>query len=255
MRKQMRRSRIRRGSRRLVRKNKTYKMMMGGDWNDSVPVTLDTYTKTGYKYAIDSLFNTSKQDYKLIKHASNPLIVKKIKADYKAYYDKTVNKQIPKFEPDDKSSNGVSKTNDTTELLKPEKFDECITYIAADDITRKTGPSTKGTNRQYVNFGKSFRRLTGENDDSIVGNLSSVAHGLFQNAMTSENGKKLAAGAQTALGDLSKNIQPSGNPLLDFAVKTGANNIGAATRLGIWGLGKVGPAKALELAKLASKSL
>jgi len=231
-------------------------MMMGGDWNDSVPVTLDTYKKTGYKYAIDSLFNTSKQEYKLIIHASNPLIVRKIKADYKAYYDKTANKQIPKFEPDDKSSNGVSKTNDTTELLKPEKFDECITYIAADDITRKTGPSTKGTNRQYVNFGKSFRRLTGENDDSIVGNLSSAAHGLFKNAMASENGQKLAAGAQTALGDFSKSVPKSGNTFLDFAVETGANNLGTLAKFGSFGLSMASqhPEKTVEYAKLASRS-
>ena len=239
MRKQTMRNR--RGSRRVVRKNKTYRMMRGGDWNDSMPVLLDTYKKTGYKYASDSLFNTSKPEYKLIIHASDLSIVKKIKADYKTYYDKTDNKQIPKFEPDDKSSNGVSKTNDTTKLLEPAKFDECITYIAADDIKFKTGPSTKGTNRQYVNFGKSFRRLTGENDDSIVGNLGSAAQGLLQGAMASP-------GAQNALGVLSKGIPKSGNPLLDFAVQRAANNAGTVTKI----LSKQDPAKLLGFAKSAS---
>ena len=225
-----RRSRNRRGSsRRYMRKNKTMKGGRVDDSTDTFPISLSTYKNTGYKYASESLFNTTKPEYKLVKNGTdysriNPSTVTKIKNDYRDMYNlPTTNRQIPKYEPDEKSSSIMSIRGQSAVMLPPEKFNKCIDYIVSGKIEKRwrTETSTRGTNRDYIDFGKSFRRLTGENDDGLLGqfatafsgkvsnlpygtgsNLGSAAQGLIKGAMTSQEGQKFAANAQNSAKSL-----------------------------------------------------
>ena len=211
-----------------MRRNKTMKGGRVDDRNDTNPILLSTYKNTGYKYASESLFNTTKPEYKLVKNGTDysrisSSTVTKIKNDYRVMYNlPTTNREIPKYEPDEKSSSIMSIRGQSAVMLPPTKFNECIDYIVSGKIeTRwRTNGSTKGTNRDYIDFGKSFRRLTGENDDGLLGqfatafsgkvpnfnsaagsNLGSAAQGL----MASPGGQKFAADAQKAIiGSMDK---------------------------------------------------
>jgi hypothetical protein len=276
-----RRSRNRRGSsRRLVRRNKTCKMMKGGrvdDSTDTFPISLSTYKNTGYKYASESLFNTTKPEYKLVKNGTdysriNPLIVTKIKNDYRVMYNlQTTNREIPKYEPDEKSSSIMSIRGQSAVMLPPEKFNKCIDYIVSGKIeTRwRTETSTRGTNRDYIDFGKSFRRLTGENDDGLLGqittafsgkvpnftsaagsNLGSVAQGL----LASQEGQKLAAGAQNVIGSVtSGKYSGAASEFAGSLLKNAPGPLGTVARLAPGIVGTVATKAAGRAARLAVK--
>jgi hypothetical protein len=172
-----------------VRKNKTMKGGRVDDSTDTFPISLNTYKNTGYKYASESLFNTTKPEYKLVKNGTDysrisSSIVTKIKNDYRVMYNlPTTNRQIPKYEPDEKSSSIMSIRGQSAVMLPPEKFNKCIDYIVSGKIeTRwRTETSTRGTNRDYIDFGKSFRRLTGENDDGLLGQFATAFSGKVPN--------------------------------------------------------------------------
>ena len=202
-----RRSRNRRGSsRRLVRKNKTMKGGRVDDSTDTFPISLSTYKNTGYKYASESLFNTTKQEYKLVKNGTDysrisPSTVTKIKNDYRDMYNlPNTNRQIPKYEPDEKSSSITSIRGQSAVMLPPEKFNKCIDYIVSGKIEKRwrTETSTRGTNRDYIDFGKSFRRLTGENDDGLLGQFATAFSGKVPN-FNSAAGSNLGSAAQRLL--------------------------------------------------------
>ena len=171
-----------------MRKNKTMKGGRSFAWDDNMPVFLDKFKSTGYGYASNSLFNTRNEKYKLTKNQINSAVVRQIKTDYRDYWNNIVDKKIIKYEPDEgliaRAQGGVTATKDTTFLLEPAKFDECITYITSGDIDRKKGGSTRGTNRQYVDFGRSFKQFAGDDISGSIKSVGSAMTNLFSQGVS-----------------------------------------------------------------------
>ena len=171
-----------------MRKNKTMKGGRSFAWDDNMPVFLDKFKSTGYGYASNSLFNTRNEKYKLTKNQINSAVVRQIKTYYRDYWNKIVDRKIIKYEPDEgliaRAQGGVTATKDTTFLLEPAKFDECITYITSGDIDRKKGGSTRGTDRQYVDFGRSFKQFAGDDISGSIKSVGSAMTNLFSQGVS-----------------------------------------------------------------------
>jgi hypothetical protein len=247
------------------------------DRNDTFPISLSTYKNTGYKYASESLFNTTKPEYKLVKNGTdysriNPLIVTKIKNDYRVMYNlRTTNRQIPKYEPDEKSSSIMSIDGQSAVMLPPEKFNKCIDYIVSGKIeTRwKTVTSTRGTNRDYIDFGKSFRRLTGENDDGLLGQFATAFSGkvpkftsaagsnlgsVAQELLASQEGQRLAAGAQNVIGSVTSGKNSgAASELAGSLLKNAPGSLGTVARYAPGIVGTVATKAFGTAASLAAK--
>ena len=268
----MRKSRNRRGSRRVVRKNKTMRGGIFGNWKYAT-VDADVFRATGYKRAKDALssYPVAKWPpfYRMPNNQSK-LNVYQISEAYNKYSSGNGDgKTVPKYTYK-KSLNGYTyePTSAQIEILDSDAFKEVLTYVVENKGDEKSGPVQNVRNERYANFAESLDKFIQNTTDPLlkgmakttpasnlsgaVSNLGSVASGLFQNTMASPGGQKLAAGAQNALGVFSKGIPKSGNAGVDFMVQRAANNAGTVAKAGSWFLSKQDPAKLLGFAKSAS---
>ena len=184
-----RRSRNRRGtSRRLVRRNNTMK----GGWGS---IKASTFLKEGYLYAAKALEETKKPEYKFIPSdiTGNTKKANAIKIAYSTYLSslKTNDRQIDKWVPSASSPGGARlplnmlSGENKTNLLEPTVFNKTIDDIASGAAAKFSGLVFVSTNQTYVDFGRSFKKFTGED---IMGSLTSAA-GLFSKGLSAAPGK------------------------------------------------------------------
>jgi len=188
MKKTLRRQRTRRGLKRRVRKNKT---MRGGLWwipftpsskqiASSVksgaesmlsdrfnPVSIETFKKTGYTFATQSLYRYLKNIDGIVENANE------IKSGYSTFYNKNKNMMIDAYDPikigsdvTDKAKNAVSsllgiegaeKVVGSRPILSPSDFNDVLDKITTGwDSKQKV--TTKLTNRKFIDFGLSYTK-------------------------------------------------------------------------------------------------
>ena len=170
----MRKQTTRRGLRRRVRKNKTMK----GGWGS---IKASTFLKEGYLYAVDALEQTKKPEYKFMPSdiTGNTKKANAIKIAYSTYFNSlnTSDRQIDKWVPSASSPGGARlplnmlSGDNKTNLLEPANFNKTIDDIASGKAAKFSGFIFVSTNQTYVDFGRSFKKFTGED---IMGSLTSV---------------------------------------------------------------------------------
>ena len=169
-----RRSRNRRGSRRVVRRNKT---MKGGMLGMSMPgVTKTDFMNSGYKFAVHSLTNNEPEKLNDILKISD-----KIKKDYSDYWNKAqpnertiliykpnvsrgVFSKVAGFASNLVGIPGATPTGtETKQMLTPANFNSIMDKIKmkwVDTISNGiTGRVLTSTNQSFVDFGLSYTKL------------------------------------------------------------------------------------------------
>lgn len=196
--------------------------------------------------------------------AHNTLNPSKVKQAYLSYYNTHKGTKIQTFEyTKDNFMSNLSKQQREKELLSSSDFDNVYDYISnpsSKGEDKQAGVLT-GRNQRYIDFLPSFEAFVKGTEElktmSTQNTPLKIEIETRIKASNIFNGIKGAVGSSPNLANLTKTatdlIPKSGNAGVDFMVKMGAKNAGTVAKLGSFGFGMVGPAKALELAKLTSK--
>ena len=192
--------------------------------------------------------------------AHNTLNPSKVKQAYLSYYNTHKGTKIQTFEyTKDNFMSNLSKQQREKELLSSSDFDNVYDYISnpsSKGEDKQAGVLT-GRNQRYIDFLPSFEAFVKGTEE--LKTMSTQNTPLKIEIETRIKASAVFNGIKGAVGssNLANLIPKSGNPFMDFAVKTGANNLGALEKVGRFGVGMAAknPAKALEIAKSVSKNL